>query len=97
MPVNQPTRSDLDQHIRHVCSGLQTAFDNLQVLKQFIDDQSVESMQVSPEQGGWGYTLDDVTKIKNLVAQVAALRGPGAFRDTIEFARQVGGINLVRR
>ena len=102
MPVNQPSRQQLDALIRQATLGVRTALDNVGELKAQLDTIPDATLKGVGE--GYEYTADDVSNIRSSLADLEHLRqvANGAATqagqsDFFTFPRRVWGINPASR
>lgn len=100
MALNQPTRADLDAAARRAYADLQSALDNLGVLKSIVDQyDAARLMSASPGEGEatYAYTQADVDNLKAFVFQYTAILAATPIVEALTFGRRVAGLTFVSR
>jgi hypothetical protein len=100
MPVNQPTRNDVDAAARKVVADLLTALDNLGHFKALMDGFTAERLTAAepgPGEAVYAYAPADVDNLKALAAQHPGIVAAAPVANAITFGSRVAGLSFVRR
>lgn len=107
MPINHPTRNELDATLKRVLVDPRNALDNVTELRDFFysldangDTDAVKAVLVSE----YNYTTDEAATVMNALNGLNQLRlvATGAAQqvgnnDFFFYAKKIWGINLARR
>lgn len=102
MPINQPSRQELDQQLRQVTLAVRLALENVGELKLQLD--TITDDQLESTTDGYNYTSTDRTNIRSTLNDLDQLRRvalgtatQASASDFFTFPRRLWGINPLRR
>lgn len=102
MPVNQPSRQELDARVKELTNAVRTALDNVYDFKLFLD--TIPDATLTGAGQGFEYSAQDLANVRSAVAALAQLRvvaNAGATVTAVDdfffFAKRVWGYSPARR